>query len=66
MLISAQDYLKMEHETKDNQMSSHMLEYCTPVDLNGAYVPLHVTQASKGNNTDLNKAAENVRTRFGL
>lgn len=64
MGVSAEHYLKMKHESSEGEMS--MMDYCMPVDLNGAYVPLEVTQASKGSDKDLKIAAENIKYRFGL
>lgn len=60
--VSAEHYLQMEEKSED----SFMKDCCEPVDLNGAYVPLHVTQASKGSSKDLDLAAGNIKERFGL
>lgn len=65
MPVPAEKYLKMKHESEEGEMMMP-LEYFKPVDLNHAYVPVEVTQKSKGSDEDMKKAAECNTKRFGL
>lgn len=65
MHVSAEKYLEMKHESEEGEMMMP-LEYFKPVDLNHAYVPVEVTQKSKGSDKDTMMAAECNSKRFGL
>lgn len=62
MYVHPEDY----HEMKEKMSGSMFASDLIAVDLNGAYVPMEVTQDSKESIKEIETANELTRKRFGL